>query len=280
MCSSRKNRPTTVRLRGLEQAQWCLGGQDRRYRLKVGNIHWEKSILLICLSNYSGHLWKDLGDDLHLSSDSEDEQPATTTPAQEPSTQPSPADLISAGLFGASTPSYNLSGLYPAPSEAMKLWQLYLRNIDPILKIVHGPSTTTLLESLLPDMSSVPKETESLLFAIYHFAITTLTEHEREEMYGHSWHEVQRKYHDALRQSLLNRSFYRTTSLLVLQAYTLLLVSVRFQYNSHTFWILCGIAIRLAQRMGLNSEEERHLSPFDLEIRRPVWWHLLSKCNG
>lgn len=224
------------------------------------------------------HLWKDLGEDLR-SSDDEDEGEADPTPVQGPTAHPSPADLASAGLFGASPPSYSFADLHPSPTDARRLWQVYLRNIDPIIKFVHGPSTTSLLEKAASDPTSISKETECLLFSIYHFAITSMEAKERLEMLGSAWADVQKKYHDATRQALIGCSFYQTTSLTVLQAYTLLLISVRFRYNPHTFWILCGIAVRLAQRMGLHSDGEQHLSPFDVQIRRRVWWYVLMTDN-
>lgn len=224
------------------------------------------------------HLWKDLGDDLR-SSDDDDEAEADPTPVQGPTAHPSPADLVSAGLFGASPPSFNFADLHPSAADAKKLWQVYLRNIDPIIKFVHGPSTTALLETTVSNPASLSKEAECLLFSIYHFAVTSMEAKERLEMLGSSWTDVQKKYHDATRQALIGCSFYQTTSLTVLQAYTLLLISVRFRYNPHTFWILCGIAVRLAQRMGLHSEDEQHLNPFDVQIRRRVWWHILLTDN-
>lgn len=62
----------------------------------------------------------------------------------------------------------------------------------------------------------------------------------------------------------------------VLQAYTLFLIAMRTQIDSHTFWILTGIAIRLAQRMGLHRDGENlGLPPFEVQMRRRLFWQLL-----
>lgn len=43
-------------------------------------------------------------------------------------------------------------------------------------------------------------------------------------------------------------------------------------------WVLNGLAIRLAQSIGLHRDgKDFNLSPFDSEIRRRLWWHLLAK---
>jgi hypothetical protein len=152
---------------------------------------------------------------------------------------------------------------------------MYLRNINPIVKVSHGPSTGLLVESAACDVEGLSKETLCLLFSIYHFAITSMTDSERRDIVGESWKEVHKSYHDATRLLLIGCNLYQTTSLTVLQAYSLLLVSVRFDYNPHTFWILSGIAMRLAQRMGLHSQDERQLAPFDVQMRRRIWWTVL-----
>lgn len=41
-------------------------------------------------------------------------------------------------------------------------------------------------------------------------------------------------------------------------------------------WILSGVALRIAQRMGLHQDGERlGLSPFETEMRRRLWWQLV-----
>ncbi|KAK5170476.1 uncharacterized protein LTR77_005064 [Saxophila tyrrhenica] len=220
-------------------------------------------------------LWEDLGEDLHPSSDDEAEPAQASTPARELPSYVSPGDLVSAAFSGPSPQTYNLADLHPPPEMARKLWQVYLRNADPILKFVHGPSTTAIVEKYCSNVYALPKETECLLFAIYHFAVTSMVDGDRQELLGHSWPEIRAQYHDATRQCLIACSFYQTTSFPVLQAYALLLASMRFRYNPHTFWILSGIQVRLAQRMGLHSEDERQLSPFDVQMRRRVWWYVL-----
>lgn len=43
-------------------------------------------------------------------------------------------------------------------------------------------------------------------------------------------------------------------------------------------WILNGLAIRIAQSLGLHRDGKRlGLTPFQSEIRRRLWWHLLSR---
>lgn len=51
---------------------------------------------------------------------------------------------------------------------------------------------------------------------------------------------------------------------------------MRDQYQSDTLYILSGIAVRLARRMGLHRDGTfLGLSPFDIEMRRRLWWHIV-----
>jgi hypothetical protein len=45
------------------------------------------------------------------------------------------------------------------------------------------------------------------------------------------------------------------------------------QYNHHAAWIVGGLILRLAQKMGLHKDGEAlNLSPFETEMRRRAWW--------
>lgn len=51
---------------------------------------------------------------------------------------------------------------------------------------------------------------------------------------------------------------------------------VRKSYRVDTLFVLSGVAIRLARKMGLHRDgTSLGLSPFDTEMRRRLWWHLV-----
>lgn len=54
--------------------------------------------------------------------------------------------------------------------------------------------------------------------------------------------------------------------------------ALRVYNRAKCIWILNGLAIRIAQSLGLHRDGKRlGLSPFHSEIRRRLWWHLLSR---
>ncbi|CAK1364536.1 unnamed protein product [Cercospora beticola] len=219
------------------------------------------------------NIWRNLADHMGLSSDEgeDDYDEHEDTPASA-----EPLDPASAAFFGPTTPSQNLLDAHPSYETAVKLWKLYVRNVDPICKLVHVPTGKAMVEKAAADPSAIDRVTECLLFAIYHFAVASTSERECEDTFGESWVVMQRRYHNATRQALVAAHFLRTTELAVLQAFVLFLLPMRNRYDPHTFWILTGIAVRIGQRMGLHRDgEEMGLNPFDVQMRRRVFWQLL-----
>ena len=219
------------------------------------------------------NLWRNLGDEVHPESDEEDD------PDDEPATTYIPnakADPLSASMLSPNSPSCSLLELHPTYENAMKFWKIYVDNVDPIIKAVHVPTAVLVLQRVAAQPSTATKANEALVFAVYHFALISITDDECMEKFGEQRLKLLTRYHDALRQALVNVSFLRTADLTVFQAFLLFLLSVRANYDPHTFWILTGVAVRIAQRLGLHRDgEELGLKPFDVELRRRIFWQLL-----
>lgn len=186
-------------------------------------------------------------------------------------------DPASFAFYGALTPKQDLLHLHPTYEMAIKLWKVYVRNVDPIIRIIHLPTGLEMVQRAAANPSAVSKVTEALLFAIYFFATVSTSEDQFQREFGESCASLQDRYHLATRQALVSCQFMKTTELAILQAYVLFLLAVRPKYDPHTFWILTGIAVRLGQRMGLHRDGETlGLNPFDVEMRRRLFWQLLS----
>lgn len=220
------------------------------------------------------NIWRALGDDLHPSSDeedaAEDENGASFTGVDS-------IDPLTGTFFPPAMSHQDLLSAHPTYDVALKLWKQYVQNVDPVCKMVHVPTVERILHRAAADPSSMSRVTELLLFSIYHFAVFTTPDRECETMFGQSKAVLQRKYHDATRQSLVVCRFLKTTDLNVLQAYLLYLLATRNDLDPHTFWILSGVAVRIGQRMGLHRDgAELGLNPYDVQMRRRVFWQLFQ----
>jgi hypothetical protein len=207
---------------------------------------------------------------MHHISDGESEQ-----------VEPVASDLSSGGslnpLTGAFLGSFQrLLQYHPTHEKAMLLWNMHVEDVEPLCKVLHIPSATKMVERVSKQPEIASKAEECLLFSIYHFAATSMTEDECLQSMGSSRSALMQKYHSATSQALVNASFLRTTDLSVLQALVLFLKSCRYFFDSQTYWVLTGTAVRIGQCIGVHRDgESLGLPPFDAQMRRRLFYQLL-----
>lgn len=81
-------------------------------------------------------------------------------------------------VLGYRSADVDLRPLHPLPSQIPFMWQVYQENVDPILKILHVPTTSKLIREVRNNLDSLTPSTEALMFSIYYAAITSLDEEE------------------------------------------------------------------------------------------------------
>ena len=113
------------------------------------------------------------------------------------------------------------------------------------------------------------------MFAIYSTSVMSLNDDECKQRFYEPRKTLLSRYITATKVALLRARFMGTTSLVVLQALVLHLLSVRDIYESRAVWSLTGVAVRIAQSIGLERDGAiLGLSPFETEMRRRIWWLL------
>ncbi|KAG5921180.1 hypothetical protein E4U42_005945 [Claviceps africana] len=166
---------------------------------------------------------------------------------------------------------------HPSPVQIFQLWQIYIDNVNTLLKVTHVPSTQVQVIQASSDLENVPKNMEALMFAFYAMAVQSMEEVDVQKMFRESKREVSGRFLSALQQALLNADFMRMNDLFSLQAYLLYLLAVRWTMDPRQVFCLVGIAVRIAQRMGLHQDPAVHgLAPFEVEQRRRLWWTIVS----
>lgn len=183
------------------------------------------------------------------------------------------AHTVSGAILGSTR---SLTEQHPSYEDATKLWNTYVRNVEPLCKVLHVPTVAKMVDTVSKQPAAASKSDECLLFVIYYFAVFSMSDDDCLQEFNKSRNSLMSRYRTAVFQALVNASWLKTTAMPVLQAYTLFLVAMRTQIDSHTFWILTGIAVRLAQRMGLHRDGETlGLPPFEVQMRRRLFWQLL-----
>lgn len=127
-------------------------------------------------------------------------------------------------VIGGSTTS--VTELHPPAVQIFQLWQVYLDNVNPLLKVTHTQTLQGQLIEAAANPSKINKPLEALLFSIYFMAIVSLTDEEVQDTFKEEKSRLMSKYHRGTQQALINAGFMRSSDLVVLQAFLMYLVSI------------------------------------------------------
>ena len=174
-----------------------------------------------------------------------------------------------------SQPKSNTRSRHPPPERIHQLWQIFIENVDPLTKVVHVPSLRPAIQKAASNVETIPRSLEALMFAIYGAAVMSLKDDECKQRFYEPRKTLLSRYISATKAALLRAKFMGTISLVVLQALVIHLLSVRDIYEPRVVWSLTGVAVRIAQGMGLERDGvSLGLPPFESEMRRRIWWLL------
>ena len=115
---------------------------------------------------------------------------------------------------------------HPPPATVMKLWTIFLENVNPVTKLLHVPSTNQKLLDATSSPESISRGMEALMFSIYACAIVSMTEKECRKLLGDERDALLLKYQSASQHALLACGILKPSEIIVLQAFVLMLVSL------------------------------------------------------
>ncbi|GMF70128.1 unnamed protein product [Aspergillus oryzae] len=170
-----------------------------------------------------------------------------------------------------------ITDLHPPAIKMFQLWQVYINNVNPLLKISHVPTLQAQVVEAAADPAKIFKPLEALMFGIYLVAVLSLTDEEVEATFNEGKAVLLSRYHQGTQQALINAGFMRSNELMVLQAYFLYLFCIVQYIDPRSLFCLIGIAVRIATRLGLHRDGIRFgLSPFETEQRKRLWWQIVA----
>ncbi|KAH8692077.1 hypothetical protein BGW36DRAFT_303394 [Talaromyces proteolyticus] len=167
--------------------------------------------------------------------------------------------------------------LYPDPQLALRLWTVYVKLVDPVLKILHIPTTQSIVVATILDPKSAGSSTVALTFAIYFAAVTALSHDNENETIELPLEKpvLLKQYKMALDRLLVVTDLMNRPEMMALQALAIYVTCLRVHEVGRSVWVLNGLAIRLAQSIGLDRDGACfQLSLFETEMRLRLWWHL------
>ncbi|KAH7022063.1 hypothetical protein EDB80DRAFT_769111 [Ilyonectria destructans] len=179
-------------------------------------------------------------------------------------------------LLGSRKTSVDLSALQPEPVHIFRLWQTYLDNVNPLLKVTHTPSLQPRIIQAMGNMADISPSLEALMFSIYCMSIHTIPAEECQALFGSPKGDLVMRYQFGAQQALANCGYLRTSDRICLTALYLYLVSVSSSTNPRSLSSILGVAVRIARRMGIHNEmDNAKCTPLEAEMRRRLWWSLI-----
>jgi hypothetical protein len=127
-------------------------------------------------------------------------------------------------LFCSRNTSIDLAALHPNQIHIFKIWQLYLENFNPLLKVTHTPTLQPRIIDAASDVANIESPLEALMFSIYCVAIFSLDQTECQKIFAESRETLLSRYQLGAREALLNCAFLRTDNRECLTALHLYLV--------------------------------------------------------
>ncbi|KAK4935482.1 hypothetical protein LTR10_023469 [Elasticomyces elasticus] len=168
----------------------------------------------------------------------------------------------------ASFPVLNLPE-FPPKAITFTLVDVYLRRIDPILKVTHAPS----LRALLFEQQSYNMSEDAFRSAIHFAAISSLEEAECVRIMGEAKAVALGRFRVTTEGLLAKANLYTATNLTTLQAFVVYLIGLRASSGWRSVWAMTATAVRLGQAIGLDQDMQSS-SPFNQEMRRRLWFSI------
>ncbi|KAF2135709.1 uncharacterized protein K452DRAFT_165518 [Aplosporella prunicola CBS 121167] len=179
-------------------------------------------------------------------------------------------------VFGSSNTKVDLSHLHPNQAQIFRLWQIYLENVDPLLKVTHTPTLQPLIINAASNVADISPTMEAVMLSIYCVAILSLKEDKCQILFGSAREDLLTCYQSGCRQALQNCRVLRTGDRDCLTALYLYLISVRPDTDPRALSSTLGLAIRIAHRMGIHNESTNgKCNALEAEMRRRLWWSLV-----
>ncbi|KAI1084599.1 hypothetical protein F5B20DRAFT_522290 [Whalleya microplaca] len=180
-------------------------------------------------------------------------------------------------LFPQGSTNIDLKEFHPTSvDKRWQMWALYRDNVQPMLGVFHLMTLEHFFQKADGALQNTPKSIELSMFCIYYGAVTSIDQDDCQTYFGRERNVLLARYRFCIERLLIETRFLETDDIFVLQAFCTFLIILR-RHDPFLSWKMCGLAIRLAQSLGIHRDGSGlGLSAFESEIRRRIAWQL---CN-
>ncbi|KAH0382961.1 hypothetical protein KCU92_g5765, partial [Aureobasidium melanogenum] len=170
---------------------------------------------------------------------------------------------------------------WPQPVQIFQLWQAYIDNVNPMTNILHVQTMQRMvLQATSCNPEELPKPSRVLLSSVFLAAIESLSDEACLNLMMLPKDECVRNLFSMTKECLVDANFLEVATTEALQALVLYLMAARQHSTPQSLWMVIGVAVRLAHRLGIHREKNlQGMTVFAAEMNRRLWWqlHLLNR---
>ncbi|RDW63639.1 hypothetical protein BP6252_11184 [Coleophoma cylindrospora] len=170
---------------------------------------------------------------------------------------------------------------HPSELHCSHLIRCYFSNVHPLCMILHRPTARLYLESSRSSPGQATTESarrglDALRHAVYFAAVTSMSPAGCMQYLGASKETLVMRYLRSCEAALSHADFLNSVEIATLQALVIYITAIRSHSSNRSGWSLIGLVVRLAHSLNLHRDGDgRAFSPFDAEMRRRLWWHII-----
>ncbi|KAI1210427.1 fungal-specific transcription factor domain-containing protein [Annulohypoxylon truncatum] len=177
-------------------------------------------------------------------------------------------------LFRKTAPRVPIEIANPSFCQIRQLWDIYVHNVDPLVKILHKPSVERVLCDLSLSEDGPDPEIWALLLAICYAAVSSLPSSQIRVEFALDADNYVASFRAALEKALTDAQLLQTHDLRVIQAFAIYLTCLP-RKEARSIALLISLAVRISRTMGLHRDGSIFKLPtFETEMRRRLWWYL------
>ncbi|EAW06393.1 Zn(II)2Cys6 domain-containing transcription factor nscR [Aspergillus clavatus NRRL 1] len=229
------------------------------------------------------HFWVDLAEEIQglrdviessLGEADEEAAPTTDNARLEP-----PDDGVQVlGLVGSNWPAVprpltTSKALLHDSTMVRQLCQVFLQQVDPIIKILHRPSLSRWMingERYLAYPEG-HRSIEALGSAVCYSAISSMTENQCRVMFQTNKASLVAESRASCEIAIGRSGLLTTRDITVLQAFVLYLMARRVEDRTWAVWTLVAVAVRIGKGLGLYLDRKTETF-FDQQMRKRLWY--------
>lgn len=122
-------------------------------------------------------------------------------------------------------PASNTDGSFPSPWQALQLWQAYVNNVDPVIKILHIPSIKPHIHAAIKDIERADKSMALLLSVVFFAAAISLDNENALRLLGCEKGAALQQFQRQVELAIAKSNVMHSPCLRSLQGLTIYLVS-------------------------------------------------------